>query len=298
MNIFLTGGTGFIGSHFLKQALAAGLTVRAIRRSPSSHPRIPIEHQPAWLDRQLDEVTAEHLQGCEVLVHLSAHTGNVPYDSLANCLRWNMTAVLSLFEQARLAGIRRFVVAGSCFEYGLSGERYEAIPTDAPLEPTNSYGSSKAAASVVLCQWAREHQLSLDILRVFHVFGEGEAESRFWPSLRRAALAGEDFPMTEGQQIRDLMPVEAVARAFLDRVCNPLQRESCVQVFNLSCGDPISIRTFAERWWAYWGARGRLLPGTIPYRSGEVMRYVAGPNLFKIADSRRFSENGETQTAL
>ena len=279
MNIALTGGTGFIGSHFLKQALAAGHSVLAIRRSPSRKPRILISQQPTWLDCQLDEVRAEQLQGCEVLVHLAAHTGNVPYDSLDNCLRWNLIAVLALFEQARLAGISNFVVAGSCFEYGRSGERYEAIPNDAPLEPTNSYAASKAAASIALSQWAEEHQLNLEILRVFHVYGEGEAETRFWPSLRRAALVGEDFPMTDGEQIRDFMAVEAVARAFLHRVEMPVEQPAVVQVFNLSSGELSTIRLFAERWWNHWNARGQLLFGRVPYRSGEVMRYVPGDNL-------------------
>jgi nucleoside-diphosphate-sugar epimerase len=276
MNIALTGGTGFIGSHFLKQALAAGHSVRALRRSPSSKPRIPIDKQPQWLDRQLDEVTAEELQGCEVLVHLAAHTGNVPYDSLANCLRWNLIAVLALLEQARLAGIRRFMVAGSCFEYGRSGERYAAIPTDAPLEPTNSYAASKAAASIALRQWAEEHQLSLEILRVFHVYGEGEAETRFWPSLRRAALAGEDFPMTGGQQIRDFMPVQSVAEIILERVSITDNCASVVKVFNLCSGEPKSIRSFAESCWHNWSAKGQLIFGSLPYREGEVMRYVPG----------------------
>ena len=284
MNIVLTGGTGFIGSHFLKQALAAGHSVRAIRRSPSSKPRIPIAKQPAWLDAQLDEVTVEELQGCEVLVHLAAHSVKYPYDSLANCLLWNVMAVLALFEQARLAGIRRFVVAGSCFEYGRSGERYAAIPTDAPLEPTNSYAASKAAASIALCQWAEEHHLSLEILRVFHVYGEGEAETCFWPSLRRAALAGEDFPMTYGEQIRDFMPVEAVARTFLGRVSQP-DSPAEAQVFNLSSGNPGSIRLFAERWWKHWDAKGKLLLGNLPYRNGEVMCYVAGEDKIPIGDN-------------
>ena len=285
MNIALTGGTGFIGSHFLNQALTSGHTVWAIRRSPSSKTRIPIAQQPAWLDAQLDEVTAEELQGCEVLVHLATHTGNVPYDSIANCLRWNLMAVLALFEQARLAGIHRFVVAGSCFEYGRSGERYAEIPTNAPLEPTNSYAASKAAASIALCQWAQEHQLSLEILRVFHVYGEGEAETRFWPSLRRAALAGEDFQMTDGEQIRDFMPVEAVARTFLDRVTMPDHPASMVQIFNLSSGMPMSVRSFAEEWWQKWESKGRLVFGGIPYRSGEAMQYVAGQSQINLHNS-------------
>ncbi len=230
----------------------------------------------------LDEVTADDLKGCDVLVHLAAHTGNVPYDTLANCLRWNLMAVVALFEQARLAGIRRYVVAGSFFEYGHSGERYEAIPTDAPLEPTNTYAASKAAASIALCQWAEEHQLSLDLLRVFHVYGEGEAESRLWPTLRRAALAGEDVPMTAGEQIRDFLAVEGVAKTFLEQANKADDEKGTVRTFNLTSGDARSLRSFAERWWRIWNAQSRLQFGQLPYRHGEIMKYVPGSNLLVI----------------
>ncbi len=281
-NIALTGGTGFIGSHFLKQSLGFGHNVIAIRRNPLSLPRISLPQVPFWLDRHLNEVEASDLEGCDVLVHLATHSGNVPYDSLENCLYWNLTAVLALFEQARLSGIRRFIVAGSCFEYGTSGERFEFIPTDAPLEPTNRYATSKALASIALKQWAQEHDLSLEILRVFHVYGEGELKTRFWPSLRRAALGGEDFPMSEGAQIRDFMPVEDVARSFLQRTVLEDFDPKLVQVFNLSTDNPISIRSFAEQCWLQWNANGQLLFGKVPYRTSEVMRYVPGNNKLSI----------------
>ena len=294
MKIALTGGTGFIGSHFLNQALAAGHTVLSIRRSLTSKTRIPLDRQPDWLDRQLDEVSAEDLKGCDLLVHFAAHTANVPYDSLANCLRWNLMAVLTLFEQARLAGIQRFLVAGSCFEYGRSGERYSEIPTNAPLEPMNSYAASKAAASIALRQWAEEHQLSLEILRVFHVYGEGEAETRFWPMLRRAAWAGDNFLMTAGEQIRDFMAVEDVAHLFLERAILPAYFNQALKVFNLSSGNPSSIRSFAEYWWKFWNAKGKLLPGILPYRSHEVMRFVAGADLIEVANDSLSGSNQST----
>ena len=126
------------------------------------------------------------------------------------CLNYNLIQVLDLFEKARLAGISHFLVAGSCFEYGTSGERYDFIPTHAPLEPTNSYAVSKAAASIALNQWANEHSLGLEILRIFHLFGEGESCSRFWSSLKLSALTGQDFPMSLGQQIRDFVQVNLV----------------------------------------------------------------------------------------
>ena len=149
------------------------------------------------------------------MVHLAAHTGNVPYDSLTNCLRWNLIAVLKLFEEARKAGIKRFIVAGSCFEYGRSGERYSEIPSDAPLEPTNSYAASKAAASIAFCQWAEEHQLYMEILRVFHVYGEGELESRFYV-LFAVLHYLEGFFYDRRGQIRDFMLVDDVAQFFFD----------------------------------------------------------------------------------
>jgi nucleoside-diphosphate-sugar epimerase len=279
MNIVVTGATGFIGSHFTKQALAAGHSVLAIRRSPASTPRILLEQEPLWLNRSLDYVTAEDLKECDVLVHLAAHTVNVPYDTLANCLHWNLIAVLALFDKARQAGIKRYVVAGSCFEYGVSGQRYSAIPTDAPLEPTNSYGVSKAAASIALLHWAEEHKLHLDILRIFHVYGEGEAETRFWPSLKRAALSGSDFAMTDGDQIRDFIPVQSVANAFLQQATNALVDPSSVNVYNLGTGRPTSLLSFAQYWWWTWNATGRLLPGAVPYRDNECMRYVPGSKL-------------------
>jgi len=279
MKVLLTGGTGFIGSHFLNQALAAGHQVLALRRSPGSCPRIELIAQPEWLDAQLDQISAYQIKGCDVLVHLAAHTGNIPYDTLTNCLRWNLMVVLELFEQARLAGIQRFIVAGSCFEYGHSGERYEAIPADAPLEPSNSYAASKAATSIALSQWAEEYNLNLEILRIFHVFGEGELESRLWPSLRRAALCGADFPMTQGEQLRDFMAVQDVAKAFLHEAESLNNQDTGAIIKNIGSGKQQTIRHFCEYWWNHWQASGKLMVGALPYRPREVMRYIPSVNM-------------------
>ena len=166
MKFFLTGGTGFLGSHFLQKALSNGHTVLAHRRSISSRPKIPILCEPEWLDCEFNQITSSDLIGCDILVHLMAHSVQYPFDNLSICLNYNLIQVLDLFEKARLAGISHFLVAGSCFEYGTSGERYDFIPTHAPLEPTNSYAVSKAAASIALNQWANEHSLGLEILRI------------------------------------------------------------------------------------------------------------------------------------
>ena len=272
MKIFLTGGTGFIGSHFINGAHQAGYEVKALKR-PASTPRVALEKDPDWLVGSLDDLKPDDFEGCNVVVHLATHSANVPYDTLENCLYWNLIAPLRMFQAARHAGIDRFIVPGSCFEYGLSAAEYDYIPAAAPLRPVQTYPASKAAASVAMYAWAVEQKLSLAILRIFHVYGEGEAASRLWPSLKRAALSGNDFPMTAGEQIRDFIPVANVVEAFIK--C--LERDLPLGVpfvGNVGTGKPQTLREFAEYWWRAWGAAGRLLVGEVPYRDDEVMRYV------------------------
>jgi nucleoside-diphosphate-sugar epimerase len=277
MKIFVSGATGFLGSHFVRVALEAGYQVTALRRNEDSQPRIPLPTALSWLNKGLTEVAELDLAAHDVFVHLAA-AGVDLRAGWQECFRVNVSDSLDLWIKAAKAGINRFVIVGSCFEYGRSGDRFDFIPPDAPLEPVTAYGTSKAAASVAALWLAAEAGLKLSVVRPFHIFGEGEGEARFWPSLRRAALSGEDFEMTAGEQIRDFIPVEEVARQLL-AACQEEATPGEPLVRNLGTGQPRSLRDFAEEWWARWQAPGKLIFGAKPYRDGEVMRYV--PSLGK-----------------
>ena len=272
MNLFVTGGTGFIGSHVLQQALATGHHVRALRR-PGSVPRMPLVEQPEWLEVPFEQLEPEHFSGIETVVHLAAHSANVPYDTLESCLHWNVTVPLRMAERAYQAGVATFVFAGTFFEYGRASARYEFIPVTAPLEPLLSYPTSKAAASVAALGFAAERRVRLSILRPFQVFGEGELSTRLWPSLRAAARSGQDFPLSTGEQIRDFVPVEQVAARFLAEL-DQLPPAGQPRIVNVGTGVPRTLRSFTEEWWQRFGATGRLQFGVMPYRPGETMRYV------------------------
>lgn len=275
MKILVTGGTGFIGSHFVKIALAAGHEVIAIRR-PGSIPRIPVGGPVQWLEADLASVNFDQLgdlsEAC--LVHLAAAGVNPASVSWSNCFDVNVHQSLACWLNAVSAGIKRIIVCGSCFEYGLAGEKYELIPTDSNLEPTGPYHASKAAASMAAYALAIEKKIELAILRPFHVYGEGEDANRFWPSLRKAAMAGEDFPMTSGEQIRDFVSVEKVASLFLDAATRLHLTSGKPIVRNLGNGVPITLEAFARKYWHQWQAKGKIIAGAVPYRPDEVMRYA------------------------
>ena len=274
MRIFLTGATGFIGSHVVNLAHQQGIEVLAHRRSANSRPRVALDKEPTWVEGKFSELKAGQLEGCDAVLHLAAHSANVPYDTLENCIEENVNEPLKLFRTCVNAGIKRFIVAGSCFEYGESGARYDFIPVDAPLEPTQSYPTSKAKASIAFSDFAREARVELLILRIFHVYGEGELATRFWPSLKAAAEKGEDFPMSAGEQVRDFVPVELVAKTFIDALGRDDLEPGVPVISNLGTGKPMSLREFAEREWKNFNAAGRLLIGEVPTRPGEVMRFV------------------------
>jgi nucleoside-diphosphate-sugar epimerase len=273
MRIFVTGGTGFIGSHFIDQALRAGHDVTALRRT-GSQPRLKLDYEPLWIQGSLDG-NFDIFTGYDIFIHFAAHNVIPPDDTIESCFYWNVTASMNMLNQAAKQGIKKFLIAGSCFEYGRSAERYDFIPVDAPLEPITPYAVSKAAASVAFVEWAKKNGLGLSLLRVFHVFGEGESEKRLWPSLRMAALSGNDFPMTKGEQIRDFINVQDVALCFLqeaESMC--ATNENNVIVRNIGSGNVMSVHAFCRKWWQHWQASGELLVGKISYRAGEVMRYV------------------------
>ena len=221
------------------------------------------------------EITERDLAGTDVLMHLAAAGTSAGSSGWDDLLEWNVVAPAKLTLTAANAGVRRIVAVGSCLEYGHAAARYEFIPPNAPLEPTGAYAASKAAGGVLLRTIAEEKKLRFSYARLFSVYGVGQQESNLWPMIRRAALAGDDLPLTPGEQVRDFISVDCVADGLLALACDETVEQGVPRNLNLGSGRPQSVRQFAEYWWREFGAQGKLLFGSLPYRSDEVMRYVA-----------------------
>ncbi len=284
MRIFVTGATGFIGSHFVRAAIENGCSItangRSVEKARELSWSLPATAQDrlVWNHSALSEITEDQLVGHDAFLHFAAYGVSPQPCEWAKAFQVNVADSVAVMHSAIRAGIARIVICGSCMEYGRSAERYEAIPADAPLEPVGPYATSKAAQSIAAGGLAREMNACVSILRPFNVFGEGQHSRNFWPSLKRAALAGEDFPMTLGEQVRDFVPVEGVAKAFLKAALHSSERENDVAkglalCANVGSGVPQTLRGFAEACWVQFNAKGKLLPGLLPYRGNEMMRY-------------------------
>jgi nucleoside-diphosphate-sugar epimerase len=274
MKLFVTGGTGFIGSTFIERALSVGNVVIAQRRV-GSRSRLTLTQEPLWVDRELDKIFDVELSGCDAVVHLASHTPNVPYAPLSECLYWNVCAMSSLMQQAVTQGVRDFIIAGTYFEYGAAANGQDFVHPATELRPIMTYPISKAAASTACLGLARLFGLRLQVLRIFHVYGEGELETRFWPSLRSAAISGRDFEMSTGAQIRDFIEVSEVVSQLLSALSFEGVEPGRPQIRNIGTGRAQTLLEFASRWWVTWGATGQIIPGKITPRAGELDRIVA-----------------------
>ena len=287
MRIFLTGGTGFIGSNFLNYISDKDVEITAIKRFKKSKTKIHLKKEPFWIVSSLTKVDKKHLLDKDLLVHLAAHSAQPPYDDLQTCIKENVIKPLNLFEKAYQSGVRKFLVAGSCFEYGLTANNYDYIPANAPLLPLNTYPASKALASIAFIQWAIEKKVSLSIKRIFYVYGEGEQKNRFYPSIIYAAKKGIDFEMTRGEQIRDTSHINIIASLLYDETLRIVESKKYdVRISNMGSGNNISMKKFATDIWEKNKARGKLLLGNLSYRDNEIMNYV--PNLDDINIIKKF----------
>ncbi len=106
---------------------------------------------------------------------------------------------------------------------------------------------------LVGCLWDKDPTLRYG--RIFIAYGESLFAGSFWPSLQRAALAGDDFAMTLGRQVSDFIPVSAVASHLLEAFTRPDISAGVPLMTNIGSGMATSLFTFAEAEWGRLGVR-------------------------------------------
>lgn len=272
MKIFLTGGTGFLGSHFINLAHDNSIEITCLKRKDSLC-RVNLLKEPKWCEGDLSDNWTNELKKCNIFIHFAAEgpSHTKCYDSL---ITTNISKSTKLLLSAINSGIKKIILIGTYWEYGNSAKNYRYIPTDAPLIPINAYAATKAAFHTISNQIAIEHNIKLHYLRVGQVFGEGESSDRLWPSLHNAAINGNDFHLTSGEQIRDFTPVEFVAENIFKCLDFADIRNGCPRITNIGTGNHQTLKEFVTFWWKEWNAKGMLYFGSKSYRDDEIIHFL------------------------
>ena len=229
MPILITGATGFIGSRLLARLTAAGGNCHAVSRRPGS---LPLGATFVQADlRQPDEAAAVVRSiRPRLLFHCAMMAGhpNTGQERL-EALQTSVLGTAALAEAAAECGTQRFVFTGSFLVYR---RQQGALPETSPMEPHTFRGAAKAGAALWLQQFARSCAFPAVELRIFSVYGPGEPQRRFIPTLLRAAAAGSPMPLLPGPS-HDFVHVDDVVTAALAAADTPLPPGA---VFNIAGG--------------------------------------------------------------
>jgi dTDP-6-deoxy-L-talose 4-dehydrogenase (NAD+) len=159
------------------------------------------------------------------------------------------------------------LVTGTCFEYGLaSGALAEQLPT----APVSAYALAKDTLRKMLQALQASEQFTLQWARLFYMHGPGQNANSLLSQLDRAIDAGAGhFDMSGGEQLRDYLPVQAVAL----RLAALLGQPACEGVVNVCSGEPISVRRLVEQHIAARGSAIQPRLGVYPYPDIEPMAF-------------------------
>ena len=288
MNVFVTGGAGYIGSHVVRFLLEAGHRVRVYDNLAEGHAAAVPEETLVRGDLMDAQRLVEALdEGFDCVMHFAAHC--YVGESMINPEKYyatNVVAGLRLLTAMRRAGVRRIVFSSSAATYG----EPEQIPIteEHPQNPINAYGQTKLDFEHALGFYAGAYGLGFASLRYFNAAGaapdgtigeDHDPETHLVPIVLQVALGqresvqifGTDYPTRDGTCVRDYIHVCDLAQAHIlamERI-----EPGKGGWYNLGNGNGYTVREVLQ---VARQVTGRKIPAEVgPRRPGDPAELVA-----------------------
>ncbi len=254
MNVFVTGGAGYIGSVCVEELCDAGHSVTVLDNLSEGH-RSAVDSRATFVQADLADrdtvLYAVRNAGAEAVIHFAAHAlvGESMTDP-SKYFRNNVSNAINLADAAVAVGVKKFVFSSTCATYGPP----DRVPMDEtlPQRPINPYGESKLMFEKVLLWYRQIHALDFVAFRYFNAagasaqFGEHHRiESHIIPNVLFVAqgrkthveLYGTDYPTPDGTCIRDYIHIADLAQAHILAL-----QPGKSGFFNLGNGSGFSVR--------------------------------------------------------
>ena len=237
--VFLTGGTGFLGTHFRELLAEEDTDVTLLVRPGTSV--APRDTESVVRGDVTDPETLS-VDGHSTCIHLAART------SVGGAIEsprgtWNVdaTGTLNVLEAARRADVDRLVYASTSSVYGKP--TYLPIDESHPTNPREPYGASKLAGDRLAYSYYHTYDLPVVVGRVFNTFGPGQPDHNVVPAIVSQALDGDVIELGNLSPSRDFLYVTDTVQAL-----ETLASEGDPgEVYNVGSGEDVSIEDLADR---------------------------------------------------
>ncbi len=264
MKVLVTGGAGYIGSHFVKYLIQNSYDVVVFDNLSRGHleavhPKAEFENVDILDFPKLTSTLKKY--DIDACVHFAAfayvgESVEKPDIYYTN----NVVGSLNLIKALTNAEVKKFVFSSTCSVYG--NDVKIPISESQPANPINPYAQTKLIIEKILNDFENAYGLKYAALRYFNAAGadeEGELgeshdpEPHLIPLVLQTALGkrdkififGDDYPTPDGTCIRDYIHIQDLADAHL-RALNYLESENKSLIVNLGTGDGYSVKEIIE----------------------------------------------------
>jgi nucleoside-diphosphate-sugar epimerase len=280
--ILVTGATGFIGNYVMKELLLRNCEV--IATSPNHTKAIAtqwyseVKYIPFDLNA-FDNNIDYYSFFCkpDIMIHLAWE--GLPNYKDAFHIQKNLPLHMGFLENMVNNGLTDLLVTGTCFEYGM---KEGCLSEDMETEPANLYALAKDKLRRTLEKLAFERQIHFKWVRLFYMYGKGQGANSLFSQLDRALENKEPvFNMSGGEQERDFLPVEQVAKNIIDIA---LQKK-VESIINCCSGKPVAVKDLVRQYLDQKRQKIKLNLGFYPYTDYEPMKFWGDNSKLKLITS-------------
>ena len=242
--MLVTGASGFIASNLIEKLLDDGFLVIATSRKKLKSRNKNLK----YIKCNFNKIEPKYIKKCTFLIHAASTNTNNFNRNFTDTYETNVIHTMKLINTCLNYGIKKFLILGSCFEYGITGNKKKLLRINDMLLPHGYYSISKASLFLQLKYFltTSKKKISVTYLRLFQVYGKYEKKNRLFPTVINAAKNDKKITINNSQAKRDFIDVKEVVDKSLKIFLNNKKR---LHILNIGKGKATSIKNFAKKVW-------------------------------------------------
>lgn len=215
---FVTGATGFIGSHLVRELLDKSFNIHILYRPTTTSIRLnDILHKTTpynidisdknQLQKLLRKIQPDYIFH---LANIGIYGGKESFDE--DVVNVNLLGTITLLQASKDIPYKLFINTGSSSEYGLKNKKMREIDS---CFPESTYGITKLASTLYAKNFAQKNNKPVLTLRLFSPFGSYDDPHRFISTVITQALTNKKITLTHPKNVRDFIYIDDVIDAYM-----------------------------------------------------------------------------------